>query len=368
MTYVPDFDLPETDQLGASAALNPLHDVSVRGFASDNYASVHPEVLAAIVRANGGHQTAYGDDVYTAELQTKVKEHFGERAEAYPVFNGTGANVVSLQALTNRWEGVVCASTAHINVDECAAPERMGGFKLLTVPTPDGKLTPQLIDQVAIRVGDEHAAQPKVVSITQSTELGTVYSLEEIRAITEHAHSRDMVVHLDGARIANGAAALGVSLGATTTEVGVDILSFGGTKNGLMLGEAVVVINPDVVTGMKYLRKSSMQLASKMRFVSAQLSALLTDDLWLRNASHSNAMAQRLAAAVDGIPGLQITREVEANAVFPILSQDSSRRLMEQFKFYFWDEATGEVRWMCSWDTTEADIDAFASAVRAELS
>ncbi|TWE11650.1 threonine aldolase family protein [Rudaeicoccus suwonensis] len=345
----------------------PLHDPTVRGFASDNYSGIHPEVLAAIVRANGGHQTAYGDDVYTEHLQDVFRSHFGPCVEAFPVFNGTGANVVALQAVTQRWESVICTSSAHIHVDECAAPERMGGFKLMLVATPDGKLTPELIDTIAVREGDEHHAQPKVVSITQTTELGTAYSVEQIRAIAEHVHERGWVLHVDGSRLSNAAATLGVSFKAMITDTGVDIVSFGGTKNGLMVGEAVLVLNPDAVSGMKYLRKQSMQLASKMRFVSAQLEALLTDELYLRNASHSNAMAQRLAAAVRDLPGLTIPRPVQANAVFAVLPQDVSLRLMEQFKFYFWDEATGEVRWMCSFDTTEADVDAFAAAIRAEL-
>lgn len=347
--------------------LQPAHDPTSRGFASDNYAGIHPEILAALVRANGGHQVAYGDDVYTERLRQVFARHFGKAVEVYPVFNGTGANVVSLQAVTERWEAVVCADTAHINVDEGGAPERMGGFKLLTVSTPDGKLTPALIDTVAIRKGDEHAAQAKVVSITQTTELGTAYTVEEIKAIVEHAHAGGMVVHVDGSRISNAVATLGVSFKEMLTDTGVDILSFGGTKNGLMVGEAVVVLNPDAVRGMKYLRKQSMQLASKMRFVSAQLEALLTDDLYLRNAQHANTMAQRLTEAVKAIPGLTLPRPTQANAVFAILPNEVSLRLMEQFRFYFWDEATGEVRWMCSWDTTESDVDEFAAAVKKEL-
>ncbi len=346
----------------------PLHDPSTRGFASDNYSGIHPEILAAIIGANGGHQTAYGDDVYTEHLQEVVRQHFGPSAEAYPVLNGTGANVVSLQSVTAKWEGVVCAESAHINVDECGAPERMGGLKLLTVPTPDGKLTPELVDRQAWGYGDEHRAQPKVLSITQSTELGTAYGVEEIRALADHVHAKGMVLHVDGSRLSNAAASLGVSLREMTTDAGVDILSFGGTKNGILLGEAVVVLDPSVATGLKYLRKQSMQLSSKMRFVSAQLIALLSDELYLRNARHSNAMATKLADAVRDLPGLTLPRPVQANAVFAILPKDVSRRLMDKFRFYFWDEATGEVRWMCSFDTTEDDIDAFAAAIRDELS
>ena len=344
------------------------HDPSVRGFASDNYAGIHPEILTAIALANDGHQVSYGGDEYTAHLQEIFRAHFGERAEAFPVFNGTGANVVSLQALLPRWGAVVSAQTAHINVDEGGAPEKMGGIKLLTVPTPDGKLTPELIDQQAWGWGDEHRAQPLAVSITQSTELGTCYTAEEVRAICDHAHERGMLVHMDGSRLANAAATLGLPLRAFTTDAGVDVLSYGGTKNGMLLGEAVVVLNPDAVRNITYLRKTSMQLASKMRFISVQFEALLGGDLWLRSASHANAMAQRLEAAVRGIEGVQVARPVQANAVFALLPREVSERLQKSFRFYFWDEHTGEVRWMASFDTTEADIDAFAAAVAEEMS
>ncbi|MBO1765984.1 low specificity L-threonine aldolase [Allobranchiibius sp. GilTou38] len=355
------------DERWPTVSLPILHDRAERGFASDNYSGVHPEVLAAIIRANGGHQTSYGDDVYTARLQEVFREHFGPRVEAFPVFNGTGANVVALQSVTQRWESVICTSTAHIHVDECAAPERMGGLKLMTVPTPDGKFTPALIDTVAIRLNDEHHAQTKVVSITQTTELGTAYAVDEIAAIAKHVHSRGWVLHVDGSRLSNAAASLGVSFKEMITDTGVDIVSFGGTKNGLMVGEAVLVLNPDVVTGMKYLRKQSMQLASKMRFISTQLEALLSGDLYLRNASHANSMARLLAERVRDIPGVQVPRPVQANAVFAILPHDVSERLMERFHFYFWDEGVGEVRWMCSFDTTEDDIETFAAAIRAEM-
>jgi threonine aldolase len=347
--------------------LTSLHDPSVRGFASDNYAGIHPEVLAALSVANEGHQVSYGDDVYTERLQEVFRGHFGERAEAYPVFNGTGANVVGLQSMTQRWSAVICAETAHINVDEGGAPEKVAGLKLLSVPTPDGKLTPELIDRQAWGWGDEHRAQPNIVSITQSTELGTLYTVEEITAICAHAHQLGMRVHLDGARIANAAAALDVPLRAFTTDAGVDLLSFGGTKNGLMVGETIVVLNPDVVRGVKYLRKSAMQLASKMRFVSAQFITLMEGDLWLRNARHSNAMATRLYEAVRVVRGVTVTRQVQANAVFAIIPADVTERLQKHFRFYTWDEHTGEDRWMCSFDTTEEDVDAFTAALKEEL-
>ena len=344
----------------------PLHDKDFRGFGSDNQAGVHPEVLAALTAANGGHQVGYGADAYTERLADLVRAHFGAAATAYPVFTGTGANVVALQAMTERWESVVCAESAHVNVDECGAPER-AGLKLLTVDAPLGKLTPELVDRRAWGFGDEHHSQPKVVSVTQSTEMGTVYTPAEIAAVAEQAHGRGMLVHLDGARLANAAASLGVPLRALTTDVGVDVVSFGGTKNGAMGAECVVVLDPDAVRGMRYLRKSSMQLASKMRFLSAQLVALLAEDLWLRNAAHANAMATRLAAAVAVIDGVRVTRPVQANAVFAIVPGEVTPRLQARFPFYVWDAAVGEVRWMTSWDTTEADVDAFAAAVRAEL-
>lgn len=343
------------------------HDPASRGFASDNYAGAHPEILAALALANGGHQIAYGEDVYTAHLQEVMRGHFGPTAEAFPVFNGTGANVVALQAATERWGAVICADTAHIHVDEGGAPERVGGLKLLTVPTEHGKLTPELIDREAYGWDDEHRAQPQIVSIAQTTELGTCYTPEEIREICDHAHERGMKVHLDGARIANAAATLGVPLRVFTTDAGVDLLSFGGTKNGMLFGECVVVLNPDAVRAMKHLRKLSMQLASKMRFVSAQFEALLAGDLWLRSASHANAMAARLAEGVRTVDGVEVLHPVQSNAVFARLPHDVSERLQKSYRFYFWDEAAGDVRWMCSFDTTEADVDAFVATLAAEM-
>ena len=350
-----------------------LHDPDYRGFASDNYAGAHPEVLAAIAEANEGHQIAYGEDVYTARLQEVIRGHFGDRAEAFPVFNGTGANVTALTSVLPRWGAVISTATAHIHTDEGGAPERVSGLKLLPVPTPDGKLTPELIAEEAWGWGDEHRAQPLAVSITQTTELGTLYTPDEIRAIADYAHERGMVLHLDGARISNAAAALGVGFREFTTDAGVDILSFGGTKNGLLFGEAVVVLNPEASDGLLFLRKLTMQLASKMRFVSAQLIALLSDDLWLRSASHANAMAARLREGLEGeiaagsITGIHFTQPTQANAVFVTLPEGVADRLRQRFRFYDWNPATREVRWMCAFDTTEADIDAFLGALRAEL-
>lgn len=344
-----------------------LHDPASRAFASDNYSGVHPEVLAAIAEANEGHQVAYGEDAYTARLQEVVRGHFGERAEAFPVFNGTGANVTALTSLLPRWGAVVTSANAHIHTDEGGAPERVTGLKLLPVQTPDGKLTPELIDREAWGWGDEHRAQPLAVSITQSTELGTVYTPDEIRAIADHAHERGMAVHLDGARISNAAAALGVGLREFTTDAGVDILSLGGTKNGLLYGEAVVVLNPEAANGVVFLRKLVMQLASKMRFLSAQLIALYEGDLWLRSAAHSNAMAAKLRAGLEGLDGIRFTQQTQANAIFAILPPGVADRVREQFRFYDWNPATGEVRWMTSFDTTDDDVDAFIAAVRKEL-
>ena len=340
-----------------------LHDASRRHFASDNYSGVHPEVLAAVEAANGGHQVSYGDDEYSAELQSRFVEMLGPEVETYPVFNGTGANVLSLQALLPRWGAVVTADTAHINVDEGGAPEKMGGIKILPVATPDGKLTPELVERQAWGWGNEHRAQPLTLSVTQSTELGTLYSLAELHELCDHAHSLGMTVHLDGSRIANAAAALEVSLRELTR--GVDVLSFGGTKNGALGAEAVVVLNPAAAPGMKFLRKNSMQLASKMRFVSAQLLALLTDDLWLRNARHSNALATLLRASLEealgGFAGVRFTQPTQANAVFVSLPEGVADRIRESYRFYDWDAARREVRLMCSFDTTAEDVHAFAA-------
>ena len=333
----------------------------MRAFASDNYAPALPEALAAIAAANTGHAIAYGADPVTERLAERVRVHFGSAAIGFPVFNGTGANVVGLRAMLRPWQGVICAESAHLNVDEGGAPEALAGIKLVTSPTPDGKLTPELVARQIRRVGDEHVIQPGVVSITQSTELGTLYSVEEMAALGDYAHAHGMLLHVDGSRLANAAAALEVGLADITTDVGADVVSFGGTKVGLLAGEIVVVLNPAVLDALPYLRKQSMQLASKMRYVSAQLEALLTDDLWRRAAGHANAMARRLADAVAG--HVTITQAVQTNSVFAILPPEATVALQRDFRFYVWDEHTGEVRWMCAWDTAEADVDAFAAAI-----
>ncbi|MFM8954053.1 MAG: threonine aldolase family protein [Planctomycetaceae bacterium] len=337
-----------------------------RGFASDNYAGPHPDVLAAVAAATAGHAAAYGGDDVTARLDAAVKREFGPTAEAFPMFNGTGANVVALASLIRGRGAVVCAETAHVHVDEGGAPEAIAGIKLWTVATADGRLTPALVDTQAWGFDDVHRARPAVVSITQSTELGTVYAPAEIRALADQAHAHGMRLHVDGARLANAAASLGVSLGGVTSALGVDAVTFGGTKNGALGAEAVIVFDPETAEAVRRLRKTFGQLPSKMRFISAQLLALLEGGLWQRNASHANAMAARLAAAVGGIPGVSIVRPVQANAVFAVLPADVTARLQTKHRFYTWNQVTGEVRWMCSWDTTPADIDAFAADLARE--
>lgn len=358
----PTSEPPETGQ-----PLTPLHDPAFRGFASDNNSGVHPRILDALTAANGGHQVAYGSDAYTARLGEVARAEFGAKAQIFPVFNGTGANVVSLDLMTQRWDAVVCARSAHINIDECGAPEKVAGVKLLPVDTPDGKLTPALIDTVAWGYGDEHHAQPTVVSVTQSTELGTLYTVGELAALVEHAHGKGMRVHLDGARLANAAAALAVPLRGLTGDVGVDVVSFGGTKNGCLAAEAIVVLNPDAVSRPLFARKLNGQLASKMRFTSAQLLALLDGELWRETAGHANAMAAALANAVRDVEGVRLTREPQANAVFAVLPAPVAARLQARYPFYVWDEAADEVRWMCSFDTTPQDIEGFAAALREEM-
>lgn len=353
--------------------MTTLHDPSSRGFASDNYAGVHPEVLAAIAAANDGHQVSYGEDAYTERLAETMREHFGERAETFPVFNGTGANVSALTSVLPRWGAVIATSTAHIHSDEGGAPEKVAGLKLFTIDSPDGKLTPELVATQAWGFDDEHRAQPAAVSITQTTELGTLYTPAEIQAIADVAHEHDMALHLDGARIWNAAAALGVPFREFTTDAGVDVLSFGGTKNGLLGAEAIVVLNPDRAAGLIRLRKTLMQLSSKMRFQSAQLLALFDGGLGIASALHANAMASRLRGALEesistgSITGLSFSQPTQANAVFAVLDNAVADRIRERFRFYDWDRAAGQVRWMTAFDTTEADVDGFVEAIREEL-
>ena len=337
----------------------------MRSLASDNHSGMHPRVLEAITAVNADHAISYGADPWTSRALELLRGEFGEHAEVFPVFNGTGANVVGMQSMLRSWESVICATMAHVNVDEAGAPEKLLGSKVIAVPSADAKITPDLIRAQHWGIGDFHHAQPRVVLVTQSTEYGTRYSLDELRAITDTAHELDMYVYLDGARISNATAGLGCTFKEMTTDIGIDALSFGATKNGAMGAEAVVILNPALKAGetLGYIRKQYMQLASKMRFVSAQFIALLEDDLWRANAEHSNSMAQYLASKVAGIPGVTITQAVEANAVFAIIPAAITPALQEVTPFYVWNEATNEVRWMCSWDTTAADIDTFVSAL-----
>jgi len=338
--------------------------VATHSFGSDNHSGVHPEVLAALTAANEGHAPAYGADAVTARAVAAVRAHLGEHAEVAFVFNGTGANLVGLGLALHPWQHVVCATTAHVAVDECGAPERLLGTKLVELRTDDGKLTPDLVRASVTGVGDEHRTQPGAVSITQSTELGTVYTPDEIRALAGTAHALGMVLHLDGARLANAAASLGVGLAATTTDCGVDVLSFGGTKNGLLGAEAVVVLQPRLAAGLLYARKQLGQLGSKGRFLAAQFAALLEGDLWLRNAGNANAMARRLEAGVRGLPGVRIAWPVQANAVFAELPP-ALARAAEAFGAYPPDEVSGLVRLMCSWDTMPEHVDALVAALAA---
>ena len=341
-----------------TAALNP------RGFASDNNAGVHPEILKAMAAVNDGHVIAYGDDPYTEKALEAIRKLFGEEAEIFFVFIGTAANVLGLSSVTQPYHAVICPDTAHIHVDECGAPEKFSGCKLLTCPAPDGKLTVDMIAGHMHGIGFEHHVQPKVVSITQATELGTVYTPDEIRKIADYTHQQGMFLHMDGARISNAAVSLDCSFRDMTVDAGVDVLSFGGTKNGMMYGEAVVFFHRELCSDFKYRRKQGMQLASKMRYIAAQFSAFLKDDLWRRNALHANLMAQKLYAAVLNIPGITVTQKVESNAVFATIPPEIIPALQKQFFFYEWDEERSEVRWMCSFDTTEEDIEAFATQLR----
>ncbi len=322
-------------------------------------------MLEAIAAANHGHVLGYGHDELTRRVARRFQEVFGPRARAYLVWSGTAANVLSLRAMCRPWEAAICAQSAHLNVDEAGAPEAVAGVKLLSVPTEHGKLSPEQVEPLIARVGDEHAVQPRVVSLSQSTELGTVYTLAEIKALAELSRARGLLLHIDGARLCNAAAALGATLGELSEEVGVDAVSFGGTKVGLLGAEAVVLLRPELDEGFAHLRKQSLQLASKMRFLAVQFEALLHNQLWLELAAHANAMAAKLATAVESLEGVEITHPVQANAVFARIPPAAVRSLQARFPFYVWDERTSEVRWMCAWDTTEEDVSELVSAVAA---
>jgi threonine aldolase len=334
-----------------------------RGFSSDNNAGVHPEILQAIARVNLGHVVAYGDDPYTRAAVKKFEEHFGPDIAVFFTFNGTGANVLGLQALTRSFHSVLCSDYAHIYTDECGAPEKLTGCKLIPLAQEAGKITLESVRHAYHGIGDEHHAQPRVISITQSTEMGTVYQPAEVLALARFAHEHDMFLHMDGARIANAAVSLGQTLREATRDLGVDVLSFGGTKNGILGGEAVVFFHPEHGDNFLYLRKQFMQLASKMRFTAAQFEALLTDDLWRRSAEHANRMARVLEQELSRIPGVRVVWKVEANGVFCQIPQHAIEKIKRQYFFYVWIEEESIVRWMCSFDTTEEDIGRFVEVV-----
>jgi threonine aldolase len=334
-----------------------------KSFGSDNHAGAHPAVLSALADAGQGDATAYGDDPWTARASAQLADAFGARGGIYFVFNGTGANVLALSLMLRPYEAVICAEGAHLNVDECGAPERIAGCKLLTVPAADGKLTPELVATRLGGRGDEHRAQPRAVAITQATEVGTCYTLGELRRLGEFCRASGLLLYMDGARLANAAAFLGCSLSDLAADV--DVLSFGGTKNGAMGAEALVVMSPALADAVRFQRKQQMQLASKMRYLAAQFSALLEGELWLRNAQHANAMARRLADGVDDVPGIRLHHPVESNGVFAALNPALIEPLQREWNFYVWDAGEHVVRWMAAFDTTEDDVDAFAAAVRA---
>ncbi|GII84776.1 threonine aldolase [Sphaerisporangium siamense] len=339
-----------------------------KSFASDNHAGAHPSVVAAAVAANEGDAPAYGDDRWTDVLSGQIRAEFGDAAASLVVLNGTGANMLSLSLLLGRrYEAVICPDTAHIATHETGAAERVLGVKLITVPTPDGKLTPGDVTARLGGRGNISEVQPSVVSISQVTELGTCYTPDEVAALARTAHDHGMTLHMDGARLANAAAFLGCPLRALTTDAGVDVVSFGASKNGAMVGEAVIVLRPELAEAGPFLRRQTLQLASKMRFVSAQISALLTDGLWRRNADQANAMARRLADGVADLPGLAIRWPVESNAVFASLPAAAIDELRARFAFHVWDEGTGTVRWMTAFDTTPEDVDTFVTAIRQVL-
>ena len=338
-----------------------------RSFASDNNAGVDPAVLEAIAQANQGHVVGYGDDAHTRSAEALFRRHFGDGAEVFFVFNGTAANCLSLKALTNSYHAVICAEAAHIYVDECGAPEKFTGSKLIPVAAEGGKLTVEAVRARCSGIGDQHHVQPRVISITQATEAGTVYQPGEVAALARFAHEHGMFLHVDGARIANAAASLGLGLRAVTGDVGVDLLSFGATKNGALGAEAVVVFRPGLGENFKFYRKQGMQLASKMRFLAAQFEALFEGERWLRNAQHANRMAQLLKRGIGEMPEVRIVYPVEANAVFAEVPRRLIARLKDRYFFYVWSEEESIVRWMCSWDTTEEDVEKFLEFIRGSL-
>jgi threonine aldolase len=343
------------------------NNINKRGFGSDNNAGVHPDILKEIISSNDNHVTGYGTDVYTERAVNIFKEHLGSATETYFVFTGTAANVLGLSGITRSWNSVITASTAHLEGDECGAPEKFIGCKVLVVDTPDGKIHPELIEKHMHGLDFEHHSQPKVISITQATEMGTVYTVAEIKEIAIYAHARGMLLHMDGARIANAAVSLNLPFKTFTTDAGVDVLSFGGTKNGMMFGESICFLKPGLSADFKYIRKQGMQLASKMRFISAQYIGYFRDDLWKRLASNSNAMARLLADQLKAIPEVKVTQEVQSNGVFVIMPVEVAEKIRDHYFFYPWDEKRSEWRLMTSWDTKEKDIEDFVRILKKEL-
>lgn len=338
--------------------------MSKRSFASDNNAGVHPEIIDAIKTANDGHVVAYGSDPITARAIELFQKHFGDDVAVYFVFGGTGANVLGLKAITNPYHAIFCADTAHVNVDECGAPEKFTGCKLITISTPDGKLRAEQIKPLLHGIGVEHHVQPRVITISQATEMGTVYTRDELKTLADFAHDHGLLLHVDGARLANAAVFLNKTFKEITTDAGVDVLSFGGTKNGMMYGEAVVFFDKARAADFKYIRKQGMHLPSKMRFISAQFEALLTGDLWRRGAAHANQMAQLLGSELAKVPKIKLTQPVESNGVFATIPREYIPKLQEKYFFYVWDEAISEVRLMASFDTSADDIHDFIGFVK----
>jgi len=335
-----------------------------RSFASDNNAGVLPEIIEAIKAANDGHVVAYGNDPFTERARKLFGKHFGRDVAVYFVFGGTGANVLGLKSITNSYQAIICAETAHIQVDECGAPEKFTGCKLLTLPTPDGKLRVEQIKPLLHAIGVEHHVQPAVISISQATEMGTVYTKKELKNLADFAHDHGMLLHVDGARLANAAVSLNASFKEITADAGVDVLSFGGTKNGMMYGEAVIFFDKKRAADFKYIRKQGMHLPSKMRFISAQFEALLSDGVWRRGAEHANRMAQLLGSELAKVPQIKLTQPVETNGVFAVIPRKYVPILQKKYFFYVWDEEISEVRLMASFDTTEDDIRDFVEFVR----
>lgn len=337
----------------------------MKTFASDNYSGVHPEVMEALVRANHEHQGSYGGDEFTSRAIQLFKKQFGDTTEVFFVYNGTAANVLGLSTLTQSFHSILCSELAHINVDESTGPEKFLGCKLIGVPTTDGKIYSSKIEEKIIRLGDQHHPQAKVISISQSTEYGTVYTLEEIKALSAVAKKYNLYLHMDGSRIGNAAVSLNKDFKSFTRDAGVDIVSFGGTKNGMMFGEAILIFNPDLAKDFYYRRKQGMQLHSKMRFISAQFEALLSNDLWKRNATHSNAMAKKLEKGLRTISQVTITQSVDGNGVFALFPKEIIAELQKEIFFYVWNDRTSEVRLMCAFDTKEEEIDRFVNKIKA---